>query len=80
MRELKNCHDCGVKPGEEHIDGCDTECCSVCGGQRLQCNCLGHDKKFAKWTGIFPGLAEAEYLGIDLNDLYKYYKDIFFTK
>ena len=76
---LKNCHDCGAKPGERHYNNCDVERCSVCGGQRLQCDCEDHDKDFAKWTGIWPGKAEADYLGIDLNEFSKY-SDIFFIR
>ena len=64
-----NCHDCGAKPGEPHQDRCDTEWCSVCGGQRLQCDCPGHDPLFARWTGFCPGKLEAIALGIDLNEL-----------
>lgn len=75
MNELKNCHDCGAKPGETHIGGCDVERCSVCGGQAICCNCdgddrLDHDPLFARWTGFWPGEAEAKFLGIDLNTLY----------
>lgn len=65
-----NCHDCGAKPGRLHVDGCDTEACSVCGGQRMLCDCAGHDPQFARWTGFWPGLLEATALGIDLNTLY----------
>ena len=48
------CHDCGADIDEIHKDGCDVERCSVCGGQRLQCNCEGHDKYASRWTGVFP--------------------------
>ena len=68
--ELQLCHDCGAKPGEIHSENCDVERCSVCGGQRLSCECEGHDKAFARWTGIWPGYAEVQLLGITLNDLY----------
>jgi hypothetical protein len=80
--KLHNCPDCGVKPGEVHEVGCDVERCSVCGGQRLgDDGCKGHDKQFARWTGIWPGKAEADYLGINLNGLYEEgYFAYFFVK
>lgn len=78
--QLEICHDCGAKPGEIHADNCDVERCSVCGGQRLQCNCEDHDKEFARWTGIWPGAAEADYLGINLNEFSMKYSDVFFIK
>lgn len=78
---LPNCHDCDAKPGQVHQDGCDTERCSACGGQRLSCDCGGpHDKAFARWTGIWPGEAEADYLGIDLNEFSEKYDKLFFIK
>ena len=82
MNKLINCHDCGVFPGQQHIDGCDVERCSICGGQRLQCDCKGHNKNFAKWTGLWPGIAEAQYLGTNLNELYSkgYYRIFFIEK
>jgi len=83
INSLRNCPDCGVNPGEKHHFQCDVQRCSVCGGQRLQCEdeCAEHDPNFARWTGIWPGKAEADYLGIDLNQLYtKGYHKIFFVK
>ena len=68
---LRDCHDCGAKPGNPHARGCDTERCSVCGGQRLVCGCKGHDRAFARWTGIWPGAAESASLGIDLNEFHR---------
>lgn len=79
--ELLKCYDCGAQPGEQHQDGCDIERCSVCGGQRLGCGCEGHDKQYTKWTGIWPGSAEAQYLGIDLNEFHELgLHKIFFVK
>jgi len=67
--ELSECHDCGVGPGQPHLNNCDVERCSVCGGQYLMCGCKKHDKAFARWTGFWPGSLEAFALGMNLNEL-----------
>jgi hypothetical protein len=69
--EFGDCPDCGVKPGQPHVSGCDIEQCSSCGLQRISCSCGGrHDRAFARWTGIWPGLLEAFVFGVDLNAFY----------
>ena len=79
--ELVCCPDCGVEPGNPHRDGCDVERCSVCGGQRFGDNCEGHDKAWSRWAGIWPGGAEADYLGIDMSEFYRRgLHKIFFVK
>jgi len=81
MAELRDCPDCAVKPGKPHQYNFDVERCSVCGGQLLSCGCAGHDIAFARWTGVWPGELESNFLGIDLNKFYLdgFYK-IFFVK
>lgn len=52
---MKNtCPDCGVILGEPHRTGCDVKRCVVCGKQRIQCNCEGHDHDAVPWTGDWP--------------------------
>ena len=47
------CHDCAVRPGELHHEGCDWEECETCGGQRIGCCCChvcrAHEK-YGTWT------------------------------
>lgn len=79
--ELKDCPDCGVKPGQAHKRGCDIETCSSCGLQRMSCDCIEHDPLFSRWTGFFPGEIESAYLKIDLNEFYlQGLSKIFFVK
>lgn len=91
---LSRCPSCGVEPCTPHRPGCEVERCSVCGLQRCQCDCHGHDPQFSRWTGIWPGEAEAIVLGFvlpgallapgiqpDLNRFYaEGYHKIFFVK
>lgn len=53
MKTVPNqrCPDCGVFPNQPHIPGCDMEYCTVCGEQRMLCNCENHDPKRARWLG-----------------------------
>lgn len=50
------CPDCGAKPKEHHIEGCDVARCTSCGHQRLSCDCKDGEPEV--WSGVWPGIKE----------------------
>lgn len=61
-RELRNCGDCAVAPGQPHTEGCDVARCLETGDQRISCG-EDHDHGRDIWTGTWPGEAECVEFG-----------------
>ncbi|MEW1700384.1 hypothetical protein [Streptomyces sp. NPDC091278] len=65
LPEPYDCPDCTVPPGELHTPGCDVARCAHTGRQRSGC----HTDCNTRWTGHWPGDAEAFEYGWVLADI-----------
>jgi hypothetical protein len=71
MKNLRNCRDCGARPGQVHKPHCSLEVCSICGGKRLRCQCLNHDRAFARWLGQSSAEIFSRTMGISMTEYTK---------
>lgn len=68
---VRDCPDCGAKPGELHDPGCDHEQCPCCREQAIGCDCSCDDSERLPWTGVAAGVRECVRLGLFCRDLYE---------
>lgn len=57
------CPECKAGPGKLHKRGCDVERCTMCGCQRIGCDCKSGGFPRLPWTGEWPGVAECREFG-----------------
>ena len=58
MKTKASCPDCGTGIGQSQAKECVIELCTVCGRQRIACECSGHDPIKSAWTGDGPDFAK----------------------
>jgi len=56
LESSSNCPDCGVKPGENHYEGCDAARCLKTGNQKLSCYCSDCGNQI--WAGLWSGVQQ----------------------
>jgi hypothetical protein len=57
-----DCPDCGVTPGQGHLEGCDVARCPECGWQRIGGRHVP-TAGWGTWTGLWPGVIECREFG-----------------
>jgi hypothetical protein len=54
LLHYSDCPDCGVNPNQQHLNNCDVARCTICGRQKLGCDCEKGENDI--WEGIWPGI------------------------
>src|SRR4051794_16389236 len=65
LSDAEPCRDCNARPGEYHRSGCESEQCTYCGYQLVDCPCEDEPPPDDRlpWAGEWPGKAECREWG-----------------